>query len=1512
MTALLRFIRLILLVLLALPAASMSQDSAPAEDPTPLVGDPRSLERIRTTIEFMSSRGSRVSGYPGSREASDYVEDAFRRLGVGDVRREEFEITVPLDLGASLIVPEWGETEIELHGLWPNLVRTPSVPVEGIDASLVYAASGEYGSFDGIDLAGTVVLMEFNSWDHWLRLAALGARAIIFIEPEKTSFLQSLGKTSDIPLNLPRFWIDREDGLKLRRRLLGESPASLPVRLHSRMDWKRRPAWNIWGTIPGQDAELASEVIVVEAYYDGMSVVPARAPAAEMASSVACLLELAEHLQRHPPGRTVILLATGAHFLAHRGVVDFLDRHARKLKYYAQRMEEPLHPALFISLDLSSQTDQIGIWNNTLSFNLKRFFVPFGRRFTRYAEEEAPRQGREAGDALVNGISPIKGMDWSSFVPLGVSVNGQTALLAGQLALSFVTVHDARFAVNTPLDVAADVQLENLQRQSAFLNAILTRAFDDAELLSDLEEFELKDNMRTYGVKVRALPRRSQIPDRKIPGALVVLEGGVDKGVQWSRYFLSDWEGNAQLPGLRVGGARIGAYALDPASGDIIYAPDLGKGGEKFHGKPLGSGSLTMSVRWDYYSKQIVVFPCISKMLFSLVDPVLLFPEAQVKIIDSSGRPPRQFGYLFGLRSASCVIFAPREESSEDARLKILVGGELLINSPGGADEKAARGSGYDLKLDALVPTGLLAVRDMWRLNEARLQTMRRHAIENQKIARLHESGRRLIERASEAMEEHRWSDYVAYIRAAGGVTRRAYPDVVGTLNDVMQGMIFFLALVIPAAFFAERLFIASADIRYQLTGFGLFLFVIWIVISQIHPAFDIAHPLVILLAFAIMAMAVFVLLMVTGRFNRYMREYQARQAQVHETDISRVGAAYAAFTLGISNMRRRRLRSALTLFTLTLLTFTVLSFTSFRPDVRFLVFPLPDEGSYEGVLIRNRGWNGLREDALNFARSHFQTEGVVSPRNWYISSEHEERKYVEVRSGDLTVRATGLLGLTPQEREITGIDRALSSGTFFDSIDERSCLLSQAMAASLGIGADEVGGNAQVQVFGRSFLVRGIFDPVALDAVRDLDHEPLTPVDFKMSAAPAMGPGESVEMTVIDPVFEFSLRPFVHLEPDNILILPYKALREAGGNLRSVAVKFSPDAAPRTLVEDFLTRVDITLFAGLRDQEDIDADAQADISSGVPVYSYTSLGVTSIEGVSSLLVPMSIAALIVLNAMLGAVYERFREIAIYSSVGLAPTHIAMLFIAEACVYAVMGVTLGYITGQGLGKIIVHYDLVRGMNLNYSSMAAIFSSVMVMAVVLLSTVYPARVAARAAVPDTVRRWRPPPPAGDRWEYLFPFMVAQGEALGLCGFLASFFNAYSEESIGSFYAENVRIVRRETEAGSEFAVQMLIWLAPFDMGVSQYLQLDFLPSSDTAGVYRVEVYIHRISGQDTYWQRVNERFVNQLRKEFLLWHTMDRDMRLYHIRAAESMLAETQAVLDGEAEARSPSATITSE
>lgn len=62
---------------------------------------------------------------------------------------------------------------------------------------------------------------------------------------------------------------------------------------------------------------------------------------------------------------------------------------------------------------------------------------------------------------------------------------------------------------------------------------------------------------------------------------------------------------------------------------------------------------------------------------------------------------------------------------------------------------------------------------------------------------------------------------------------------------------------------------------------------------------------------------------------------------------------------------------------------------------------------------------------------------------------------------------------------------------------------------------------------------------------------------------------------------------------------------------------------------------------------------------------------------------------------------------------------------------------------------------------------------------------------------------------------------------------------------------------------------------------------------TPGMYAIEVFIHRISGQDTTWWRVNQRFMNQLRKEFLIWRTLKRDVRDRHREVAERVMVREE-------------------
>ena len=188
--------------------------------------------RIAAIIDSLTAHDSRVVGYPGCARAADFIERELHLAGLEEVQREEFPVVVPIDKGGELYIGE--DTEpFTLYGLWPNLVRTPTLPPEGYRGEMIYGGGGDWDELNGLELEGRIVLMEFNSWHRWLQPVSLGARAIVFIEPEETTGEQGTAKYSTAPLDIPRYWIDRESGLQLKERLL-KSPSSALIK--GRMD----------------------------------------------------------------------------------------------------------------------------------------------------------------------------------------------------------------------------------------------------------------------------------------------------------------------------------------------------------------------------------------------------------------------------------------------------------------------------------------------------------------------------------------------------------------------------------------------------------------------------------------------------------------------------------------------------------------------------------------------------------------------------------------------------------------------------------------------------------------------------------------------------------------------------------------------------------------------------------------------------------------------------------------------------------------------------------------------------------------------------------------------------------------------------------------------------------------------------------------------------------------------------------------------------------------------------
>ena len=82
----------------------------------------------------------------------------------------------------------------------------------------------------------------------------------------------------------------------------------------------------------------------------------------------------------------------------------------------------------------------------------------------------------------------------------------------------------------------------------------------------------------------------------------------------------------------------------------------------------------------------------------------------------------------------------------------------------------------------------------------------------------------------------------------------------------------------------------------------------------------------------------------------------------------------------------------------------------------------------------------------------------------------------------------------------------------------------------------------------------------------------------------------------------------------------------------------------------------------------------------------------------------------------------------------------------------------------------------------------------------------------------------------------------------------------------------------------------MWLTPFDLGVRQKLTLLIQPG-EFPDIYEVIVMLHRQSGDDGSWYRMNRTFLTELRRQFLQWRSLSPERMMRYVRESRSMFGE---------------------
>lgn len=1043
---------------------------------------------------------------------------------------------------------------------------------------------------------------------------------------------------------------------------------------------------------------------------------------------------------------------------------------------------------------------------------------------------------------------------------LGTSLythSGAVAGMQGIFNLSFATVFDAREREGTPQDRLTALNLPRLAASAGDLTPFLRRLLDEESLSS------------ARSIRPAAFYMHPEFDGNEVSGALAASAAGGSAMPNARTVNALVWS-SISHPGMfrskTIPGFHDGFFAFTDHSGALEMGPLPRPRRPPFLNGFAATfdqrGTVTRAIAGDTANK---IF--LRMNLFDVNHGAVILPASLDSTLSLSVMDARTDGAFEAKRSSVMTVDGITCWFSPDKikKVKLFQAGQRATVAVLGATDQEQPETGSSLG-HGIATSGELAgsivsssSQDLWSLNESRLDLLRSRGITNQSLEELHG-------RAQDLMAPLEAYDSLDQEQAAHGmalaIQHRSYGPIRAMLDDLVKAVLVLLALSVPFAFSLERLLIGSTKIYKQIGWFVGFFLATFLLLFVSHPAFAISQtPVIIFLGFTIIVLAALVIVIIMQRFQTELRVLQGLETTVHAADVSRLGTILAAMSMGVSSMRRRPLRTALTALTIILLTFTILGFASFgaeRAVLRFYVQPTP---AYPAVSTHDLSWEPLPEEVARSVKTLWGEQVPTVARRWSSSDQKQRLQAVLGKPDGKLINFDGILGISELEAATRPDFRALLSST---AAHEDSVWITRAAAQRA-----EVQPGDQVNLNGKQLTVGSLLDTATLTALEDIDGSSILPVDFSQEY-----PNEAEERLDLETAANVQ-KSFTAVAADAVAIVGSESARLLDAPVRALFLYPTSLEVAGNLAEDLARALPLPVAATATDG----------------VYRHVLGTALAASGIKSLFFPLILGGLVIFGTMLGSVADRQKEIYTFSALGLAPPHVAGLFFAEALIYSIIGGLGGYLMAQGSVKVlevVANMGLIHLPEMNYSSTNAIVTIIIVMSTVMVSAIYPAIRASRSANPGVMRAWKVPPPEGDTFALTFPFTVSQYDITGVVSFLQEHFDACSDVGMGTFMTRSSALKQRQD---GQLQLDAQLALAPFDLGVTQSFSLFSMPS-DIEGIDEVGIEIQRLSGQPRDWARQNKVLLDDLRTQFLLWRALPKEtVEMYRLRTLEAIGTE---------------------
>jgi hypothetical protein len=458
-----------------------------------------------------------------------------------------------------------------------------------------------------------------------------------------------------------------------------------------------------------------------------------------------------------------------------------------------------------------------------------------------------------------------------------------------------------------------------------------------------------------------------------------------------------------------------------------------------------------------------------------------------------------------------------------------------------------------------------------------------------------------------------------------------------------------------------------------------------------------------------------------------------------------KAGEWVSMFSFGKRNLRRRRLRFALTFVPIMLLTMSFVALTSMSTGYGLVSQWVPyAEPDAAGILVRMSEY----EPKTEFEKGIFYT--VIQPAVEWVAG------YEGVASVALKAESTpqvrpiatvdgydfrGVIGLDVEgEPLMPGVDACVVEGEPLR--EEDTCLVHVNVFQYTGLGLGDT-----LTIRGVPMTIVGAFDSGIVD-VMDADGGSFLP-GYQV----IVNPGDDqprVEVRTVEPYYA-------------VVTTLMTAQRMSGVRASRVTATLEPGADGVTLGKSMALSREYRVW--------VSTGAEVLRASMTDTIAGKGFGVT---------IPWLIVVLNVLATMMGSMYERRAEINILSSVGLNPTHISGVFLAEALITGVTAGGLGYLIGLGWYPAMRALADAPVVNQKVSAFWVVGSLAIAVTAVAAGSVLALR-GSTVITPSFIRNWRLEGSSSpdDTWSVALPNKVKPEEVDALLAYICDALRAYDD-------------------------------------------------------------------------------------------------------------------------------------